>query len=253
MREALNAILPAPYYAATASRVWIETSQRRVEPDVNVLHPREAVNGGVQVGGGGGSVAVAEAVATEPVVIPLVQEEVREIFLEIHAQPGGERVVATIEVLSPANKTAGQGRTLYLQKQDEMLRSRVHLIEIDLLRAGVPTTVVPMGDAVRTVGFFDYHACVHRWDRPSVCFLYPIQLQGRLPILSIPLVPEDRPTVVDLKAVLDRAYDSGRYRQRARYREQPPSPPLHPNQLAWVEETLRAAGLRETPPAAPES
>ena len=252
MREVLNGILPLPYYAATASRVWIETSQRRIEPDVNVLHPREPLNGGVQAGGAGGGVAVAEAPATEPFVIPLVQEEVRETFLEIHAQPGGERLVTTIEVLSPANKTpAGHGRTPYLQKQDEILRSRVHLVEIDLLRVGVPTTVVPIDAAVRTAGFFDYHVCVHRWDRPNVCFVYPIQLQGRLPVVSIPLLPDDRPVVVDLKAVLDRAYDSGRYRQRARYREQPPPPPLHPNQAVWVEQLLRAAGLHEPPPAAP--
>ncbi|HVS36341.1 MAG TPA: DUF4058 family protein [Gemmataceae bacterium] len=250
LSEFLNAVLPTPYFTGIASRVWIEVSQRRVEPDVNVLRPTESLNGGAQAGSAGGGVAVAEAVATEPIVIPFEREEVRQAFLEIRAQPG-ERLVTTIEVLSPANKTAGQGRTLYLQKQEEMLQSPVHLVEIDLLRAGVPTTVVPMGSAVRDAGFFDYHACVHRWDRPNVCFLYPIQLQGRLPILSIPLLPEDRPVVVDLKAVLDRAYDSGQYRRRVHYQEPPPPPPLHPNQLAWVEQILTAAGLREPPPAAP--
>ena len=158
--------------------------------------------------------------------------------------------MTTIEILNPANKTAGQGRTLYLQKQDEVLQSQVHLVEIDLLRAGAPTTVVPMGAAVRDAGFFDYHACVHRWDRPNVCFLYPIQLHGRLPVLTVPLLPDNRPVVVDLKAILDRAYDSGQYRRRVRYREEAPAPALHPNQAAWVEEILRAAGLRE-PPAAP--
>lgn len=216
---------------------------------MNVLRPAETLNGGVHAGSGAGGVAVAEAVATEPIVIPFVREEVRQAFLEIRAQPG-ERLVTTIEILSPANKTAGPGRTLYLQKQDEVLQSQIHLVEIDLLRAGAPTTVVPMSAAVRDAGFFDYHVCVHRWDRPNVCFLYPIQLQGRLPVVTIPLLPDDRPVVVDLKAVLDRAYDSGQYRRRVHYREAPPPPPLHPNQTEWVEQTLRAAGLRETPPAA---
>jgi uncharacterized protein DUF4058 len=250
LSEFLNTILPPPYFTGIASRVWVEMSGRRIEPDVNVLRPTETRNGGAQPGNGEGGGAVAEVMATEPIVLPFEREEVRQAFLEIRAQPG-ERLVTTIEVLSPANKTAGQGRNLYVQKQDEMLQSQVHFVEMDLLRAGLPTTLAPMGEAVRTAGFFDYHACVRRWDRPDVCLFYPIQLQGRLPVLSIPLLPEDRPAVVDLTAVLGRAYDSGRYHLRVHYRDQPPPPPLHPNQLAWVEETLHAAGLREAPPAAP--
>ena len=252
LRDALNSVLPPPYFAGIASRVWIEETQRRVELDVNVLHPTHSFNGGVHAGGGG--VAVAEATATEPVVVELPSEEVRETYLEIHADPGGERLVTTIEILSRSNKTPGDhGREAYLQKQDEILRSRVHLVEIDLLRGGVHTTVVPLGAAVRVAGFFDYHACVHRWDKPKVCFVYPIQLQGRLPVLTIPLSPEHPAVVVDLKAMLDRAYDSGQYRRRARYRDAAPLPPLHPNQIIWVEQTLRAAGLIEAASPSPAS
>jgi len=247
LSEALNAVLPAPYFTGIASRVWIESSRRRVEPDVDLLRPAQPVNGGVHKGGGGG-VAVAQEVTTEPVVIELASEEVRETFLEIHAQPGGEHLVTTIEVLSPSNTPGGHGRTPYLQKQDEVLQSRVHLVEIDLLRAGLPTTLAPVGQTVRVAGFYDYHVCVHRWDRPNLCFVYPIQLQGRLPVVSVPLLPDDPPVAVNLKAVLDRAYDGGQYRRRVHYRESVPPPPLHPNQTVWVEETLRAAGLREPPP-----
>src|SRR3954447_6012276 len=103
LRESLNAQLPAPYYAGIASRVWVEASERRIEPDVNVVRPERAVlGGGADVGGG---VAVAEAVQTEPVVVHVPREEIHETFLEIYAQPGGERLVTTIEVLSLANKT----------------------------------------------------------------------------------------------------------------------------------------------------
>src|SRR4051812_30345607 len=105
LSEALNARLPAPYYSGIASRVWIEASLRPVGPDVDILRPTRPLNGGGTAGGGGG---VAEEVAAEPVVVRVVRdEEVRESFLEIFAQPGGERLVATVEVLSLANKMPG--------------------------------------------------------------------------------------------------------------------------------------------------
>jgi hypothetical protein len=243
LSDALNAVLPPPYFAGIASRVWVEASQCRVVPDVNVLRPPDSVNGGAHAGGGG----VAVAVATEPVVVRLAQEELRETYLEIHAQPGGERVVTTIEVLSLANKTpAGHGRTPYLQKQREALESQVHLVEIDLLRGGLHTTAVPIDAAVAAAGFFDYHVCVHRWNLADTYFLYPVHLQGRLPVLSVPLLPDHAPVSVDLKAVLDRCYDSGQYRRRVRYGGQL-APPLRPEQTAWAEQILRAAGLLEGP------
>jgi Protein of unknown function (DUF4058) len=250
LREALNSVLPSPYYAGIASRVWIEESQRRIGPDVKVLHL--PVNGGVRAGNGGGGVAVAEAVRTEPVAVEVELEEQRETFLAIYSQPGAQRVVTTIEILSPANKTpAGHGRTPYLQKQREVLQSQVHLVEIDLLRAGVHTTAVPHSAAVAKAGAFDYHVCVHRWDRPNWYYVYPIQLQGRLPVVTLPLLPDDPPVDFDLRAILDRAYDAGQYHHWVPYREKIPAPPLYPNQTAWVHQTLRAAGLIESPAAGP--
>ncbi len=251
LREALNVVLPPSYHAGIASRVWLEASQRRIGPDVKVLHGPQPVNGGATGGSGGGGVAVAEAVATEPVAVEVEVEEERESLLEIYAEPG-RRVVTTIEVLSPSNKTPnGHGRTPYLQKQRDVLQSQIHLIEIDLLRGGVHTTAVPLDAAVPRTGGFDYHVCVHRWDRPNTYYIYPIQLQGPLPVVATPLLLDDPPVPFNLKAVLDRAYDAGRYRDWVSYRNAVPAPPLQPNQLAWAEETLRTAGLREPPPAAP--
>jgi Protein of unknown function (DUF4058) len=242
LSDALNAQLPPPYFAGIASRVWVEASRRRVGPDVNVLRPQHPLNGGSASGGGG------VAVATEPVVVKAVREEVRETFLEIHAQPGGERLVTTIEVLSLANKTlGGHGRTPYLQKQSEILDSQVHLIEIDLLRGGVHTTAVPIDAAIAAAGFFDYHVSVRRWDVPECFYLYPIPIQGRLPVVAVPLLPDDAPVRMDLKEILDRAYDSGQYRRRVHYREPPPAPPLHPAQTAWIEQVLHAADMLGSP------
>ena len=67
LREMLNARLPAPYYASSNSRVWIEPSHRRIGPDVNVLRPKRHEPESTPAVGG--VTATAELLATEPVVV----------------------------------------------------------------------------------------------------------------------------------------------------------------------------------------
>jgi hypothetical protein len=242
LREALNAQLPPPYFVGIGSRVWVETSQRRIGPDVNVLRPTQTSNGGTAAGTGGGAVALA--VATEPVVVHVPHDEVREPFLEIHADPGGERLVTTLEVLSLANKApSSHGREPYLRKQQEVLNSQVHLVEIDLLRGGAHSTAVPLDFAREKAGLFDYHVCVHRFDRLEDYFVYPVSVGQRLPSVAIPLLPEHQPVRIDLQPLLDRCYDTGQYRRRVRYDAPVPPPPLRSEQAAWVEKALRQQGL----------
>src|SRR5438067_7199056 len=94
LRNAINAQLPPPYYASSASRVWVEPTQRRVGPDVNVLRPERPGSGIVPAP----PVATATAVAMSrpPVIVRIPREEVRETYLDISAQPGNERLVTTI-------------------------------------------------------------------------------------------------------------------------------------------------------------
>jgi Protein of unknown function (DUF4058) len=84
-------------------------------------------------------------------------DEFREPFVEIYTRgEEGKRLVASIEVLSLANKTAGErGRDLYRKKQKELLDSRVHLVEMDFLRGGEPVTAVPLDVARDACGAFD--------------------------------------------------------------------------------------------------
>jgi hypothetical protein len=243
LSDFLNAALPPPYYTGVASRVWIETSARRIGPDVDVLHPANGKNGGPLSTPNAGGVAVAQLPA-KPVIVRVPHDIIRETFLEIFAKPGGERVVANIEVLSMTNKTPGeQGRDLYRKKQREVLDSKVHLVEIDLLRGGTHTTAVPLDLAVAKAGTFDYHVCVHHYDNLEDYFVYPICLGARLPSIEVPLLPEDKPVTVDLQAVLDQCYDRGQYARRVRYRGHEPVPPLSPAQMEWAEKILRDKGL----------
>jgi hypothetical protein len=233
LSESLQALLPPPYFAEIGERVWVEVSQRFIEPDASVVRGTPAE---------GGAVAVVPA-RGRPVVVTVPHDERREPLVEIRmAGNGDERLITAIEVLSPSNKTPGErGRDLYLRKQREILDSSIHLVEIDLLRGGQHTTAVPLDRLSAMVGPFDYHVSIHRSDRFEDFFVYPVRLAEPLPEVAIPLLPGDPEIPVDLQAILNRAYDTGPYRRRIHYLDAKPVPSLDPEQQAWVEALLRDA------------
>jgi hypothetical protein len=236
LSEALQPELPEPYYAEISDRVWVEISERLIGTDVDVLRrdeqsatPQNSVRDS----------RVATAVRSKRVVVRVPHDERREPALEIYARLDGERLVTTIEVLSLANKTPGeQGRELYSRKQREILRSKVNLVEIDLLRAGDHTTAVPRDRAIDKAGPFDYHVCIHRFDNLEDYFVYPILMSEPLPEIAIPLLPGDADVDVDLQVVFNRCYDAGPYRRRVRYDKDVPLPPLDDEQAKWAAELL---------------
>lgn len=248
--EALQGCLPAPYFADINERLWVDTSDRPIGPDVDVLrgegpgqgHPTEK-----------DASAEMAAGAAQPILITVPLEERRETFLEIRTLlDQGERLVTTIEVLSLTNKTPGpKGRTLYLRKQREILDSDSHLVEIDLLREGTHTTAVPENRLRQMAPAFDYHVCVHSFDQPETFAVYTIRLTDRLPSVAVPLLPRDGAVTIDLQAVLDRCYDAGPYRRRVRHDPSRIVPALSEDQLEWVIQRLRARGMLAASPSAP--
>jgi hypothetical protein len=249
LQELLQPLLPSPYYAQTGQQMWLEMSQRYVDPDVHIMVERRESQGSQFPDHGG--VAVAEPVveteheAGQPVMISveeIVQDEHGEWFLEIHGRwAGQDRLIATIEVVSPSNKSPGQeGFAMYRAKQREVLAGQAHLIEIDLSRAGTHVTAVPEDIAREKAGSFDYHVSVHRSDRPKEFMVYPIRLRQRLPVITIPLLPSDPPVQLDLQAAFNRAYEAGPYGKTIWYRNDPIDPPLTPEQAAWAATRLKA-------------
>jgi hypothetical protein len=168
-----------------------------------------------------------------------------EYRLSIYVRFGRrEQIVTTIEVLSPTNKTPGEkGRDLYLKKQQEVLGSKVHLVEIDLLRAGHHSTAIPHSYLKAGVKEYDYHACIHHFGNLEDYFVYPARLPDRLPTLSIPLLPGDGAVPLDLQTIFTRAYDTGPYSRRVLYTDPVPAPELPPDKAAWVQKVLRDKGL----------
>ena len=230
IRQSLQPNLPEPYFAQTGTRLWVETSRRPIGPDVQVRRRPDTEYG--QESGAGGT---ATAVAAEPVVISVPHDEHREPFVEIRSADGNT-LVTVVEVLSPANKTSGEhGRGLYLEKQLEILNSKVHLVEIDLLRGGEHTTAVPLDYALEKTGPFDYHVCVHRFDRFSDYVVHPIRLQSPLPTIEVPLLPGDKPVRLDLQSVFNQTYDTGPYRRCVHYGQSAIVPPLSEAQSTWAQ------------------
>jgi hypothetical protein len=175
---------------------------------------------------------------TAPVAVPLLDaEEVREAYLTI-IDHEGQKVITVIEILSPSNKLPGSaGYDSYRTKRREIMSSATHLVEIDLLRQGRPA--YPKSGILNSE--YQVHVCAKRPRREQV--VWPIKLRERLPVLGVPLNPEDQDAPLDLQEALDTAYDRAGYDLVLDY-SRDPEPPLAPEHRQWMEELLRAKGLR---------
>ncbi len=83
-----------------------------------------------------------------------------------------------------------------------------------------------------------------RAERRPLVSAWPIALRDRLPRVPVPLTPPDADVPLPLQDALDRVYASARYDLRLDYTADPPGPPLSDDERAYVDATLRAAGVR---------
>jgi hypothetical protein len=83
---------------------------------------------------------------------------------------------------------------------------------------------------------------VRRASKPMRAALYPITLREPLPAIAIPLRPQDEDAVLELQALLRKAYHTGRYDGLDYAR--PCDPPLLGQDAEWADHLLRAAGVR---------
>ncbi len=239
----LSAQLRPNYLVRVADRAYIadeanETFSPRLRiPDVEVA----ARPGWEEVPFSPGSDASQLQLAEPVIATTWFDEEVREAFLKIIARESRD-VIAVIEILSPANKAAGSaGRESFEKKRREIMYSPSHWVEIDLLR-GKRTVRVP-----KKAGPNEYMVHVSKSGQRPQGLLYPIRLQRRLPVIPVPLKPEDPDARLDLQAVLDAAYDNANYDLEIDYRNEP-NPPLSGKLAEWSDQPLRSKGLRGTAP-----
>lgn len=219
----------------------------RVERRVYVEHGLEAGDqvrwGDVSViwSGGDAPVAVSSSAAPvgvllEPVecLVPSPQDR-RETYLVIREQRSLE-IVTIIETLSPANKRASSdGREQYLQKREEILRSRTNLVELDLLLGGARLPVIdpPAGD---------YFAVVRRgYLGGRRVRVYHWTLRDPLPVIDIPLKEGEPEVRLDLQQAFNAVYDRARYQLSLNYAARLNSPLSEANG-AWLREITGSKG-----------
>ncbi len=238
----LTPLLRPRYFAALEPRVVYEpldTGELRIMfPDVGVMEPpttssppglREALVAYAQEGA---SPTPAPLKRLVPMYMPV---KTQTIFIR---DRHNNRLVTVIELFSPANKRPGSHSLReYRRKRLALLRSKVHLLEIDLLRKGErPPLEKPLPDA-------PYFAVLSRVERRPVADVWPIRLQEVLPILPTPLLDPDPDVPLELGRAVAAVYDDGAFDLRIDYRKPPLAPPLSPEDTSWVETLLREEGL----------
>jgi hypothetical protein len=240
LRDTLQPLLPENYFARVDMRIY---TQR--DTDSSAPQPRkpdlELVLSGTRQSSGAPAFSQEDGAAREGFWIEPAGVERREPYLVIRTVPDGELVTA-VEMLSPTNKGNREGREAYARKQREFLEARVNLVEIDWLRAGRHMLAVPEADCAHLPSHH-YRYCVFRSVRPWGFWLDVWTVHQPIPILPIPLLPEDGDIRVEIQSLYDRAYDYGAFRKQVDYSAEP-VPPLSGDDAAWAGTLLREAGLR---------
>jgi hypothetical protein len=232
MRAALSAVLPEGYTAYLDRYVYLQEPDggprvRQGKPEVYVAQRVPAAVGA--------SAATLDAPAM--VTLPFVRQE-GPLYLRI-VDRTGRRIVTVIELLSPTNKETGPDREQYLTKRNEYLATRTNLVEIDLLRAG---RRMPLGEPPPAPS--DYLLFVSRAADYPQAGVWPFSVRDPLPVVPVPLNPQDGWVTFALKPCLDRVYDEAHYALDLDYTV-PPVPPLREPDASWARELL---ATRTAPP-----
>jgi hypothetical protein len=223
-RRHLNRVLPPGLIARAEERIAVESGEeyvRHLGPDVRVVAPGHA------------AATEADVAVIEAPYLLADSEPITERFIRIVDEAG--RLVTVIEVLSPGNKRE-PGMTDYRTKRRELLASGVHLVEIDLIRAG-DWRALMAPERCPAGAESPYRAIVRTAGRRPRGYLFPLTFRDPLPDVPVPLRAGERPVALPLQTMLDTVYQDGRYDQTIAYSRQP-EPALEGADWAWLQERL---------------
>lgn len=207
------------------------------EPDDSLTMEPGTWSSGAPASGG---VAVVEPQAVHEVVLdPAILERIKQAYLVVRELDEPRRVLAVVEVLSPANKSGGY-MPRYQEKRRRCIASPAHFLEIDLLRAGNNPSRELFPELPATPYFIFLARQTVSGRREEAITL---RLQDPLPVVGLP-VSASRPILpLDLPRAFSSAYDLSVPRGSIRYDAQPPGS-LPPSDAVWLDEWLRRIGLR---------
>ncbi|VTS01145.1 DUF4058 family protein [Tuwongella immobilis] len=233
LKSCLNASLPSGFVAEIANSVWIGMPEpRAVQPDVSILQWKSP------------PVPPAMPGTATPIsmLVPLEElqasQELTDWSIEIFEQETEPRLVTSIELLSRKNKQLGEfAREAYRRKQWQLWERGVNIVEIDLLRFGRHSTLLPRErlEAIRRDAV--YHVSVADAEMRGRFDVYAIGQRDPLPEIAIPLTRQVGTVSIPLQSALDWVYDDGRYASRINYR-QPCDPPLNAEHTSWAEAVI---------------
>jgi hypothetical protein len=147
------------------------------------------------------------------------------------------RLVTIIEILSTVNKVRDGAQT-YHKKRSDIFESTAHLIEIDLLCAGIrPPTGEPLPPG-------DYYVLLNRASERSRIIVWAMALPDRLPVVPVPLLDPDPDLLLDLQAAFEASFDVVGYDLLIDYSAPPPAPELPAEGASWLDGVLKARGIR---------
>ena len=241
VKDNLQRQLPTDLIARVQEHVAVESADtygnesQSYYPDVRVEESRK--KSARQSKSSRSSLAVVDFVEVSRKSEPMTQRSIRII-----APKSGNRIVTAIEIISPSNKIGVIGRTAYEKKRNELLEAEVSLVEIDLIREGIPNLAVRASSIPRQHRQ-PYRICIVRSWRADIARIRGVSLQQRLPVVPIPLREYDDEIFLDLQAMIDMVYENGRY-DHSDYGQEL-DPPLSKADAKWANALLREKGLRE--------
>jgi Protein of unknown function (DUF4058) len=235
IQRRLNGSIGPRYYAdvevqSTMQGVEIETdSGPTIRPDVSVFEPLDTPSRAAQTQSN-------SVIADMPTLIRPISSSVRQYRVRVFLTRTSE-VVAIIEILSPVNKRPNTtGLTQYRIKRDQILASRVHLIELDLLRIGERPGLEVQEEPIDA----DYVVVVNRADVSRLSSIWLIAIGERLPNIPVPLLPPDDDFVLDLNASIQQVYADSGYAWRINYKSPMPYPPTRHAIVPIVQQLIAA-------------
>ncbi len=163
---------------------------------------------------------------------PTNPNAIREEFIEIRDKRNRE-VVTIIELLSPFSKSAGTpGQRAFQKKRKAVMRSDVHWLEIDLLRADARPPEV--------IGKSAYYALLKRGNQATPYEVWYFNLRDPMPTVAVPLRPAFADVPLDLQVVFSDMVQRAYYAESIDYTGDPPLPRLKPADATWVKVQISA-------------
>jgi hypothetical protein len=162
--------------------------------------------------------AASSMLQTSPITIELPDIQPVEVVIPVVEIRDREdnQLITVIEILSPVNKRS-PGLDVYRKKRKNLIKSGVHLVEIDLLRRGerpIQRNDLPNAHYIATL----VRAHTHQTD------VWAFNIDQPMPVLPIPLKSPDPDVPLSLRLALDEIYERGMYERSIHYEQEPPPP-----------------------------